>query len=282
MALGDFRTSAESLGRSQTSSTTYQPKLQLTTPNVAAGDYLVTVSFLLQTSAVQSNQLQARIIEDIAGPATTVYTTGNLREANPGNAVGDSQEALYVAFARTLAAGVHTYDLEFRRQGGLLADDVTIEEARIEFFQLDATYQNAASDGYSQTFSTTYQLKANLNTGAVPAGTYRIGFSCEYNCEDPDNGNNMGLRFRERKDPAGANTITNLLGADAGNGAELELNNGGYGVGSTQERQCAAWEQPCRDLDADTYEYELHFRAVGGLADDVGIALARINFWRMS
>lgn len=277
MALGDFRTSAESLGRSQTSSNTYQPKLQLVTPNVAAGDYLVTVSFLYQTDSGGSNELQVELVED---STTQVYESGELREANPGNSAGDSQEACFFAVARTLAAGVHTFDLDFRRTGSV--DLVTIEEVRIQFFQLDASYQAAAVDGYSSTTSTSYVLKVSLNTGAVPAGTYRVGFHVEYNNEDPGNGDNMGLRFRERRDPAGADTITNLLGANSGAGAELELNGGGFGVGASDPRQCAAWEEACRELEADTYQYELHYRAVGGFADDVGVALARLHFWRMS
>lgn len=280
MALGDFNTLAEALARSQTSSNTYQNKLQLTTPNVPAGDYLVTFSFLFQTDVGETNELQARIVEDIAGPATVVYETGELREANPGNAAGDSQDAVIVSIRRTLAAGVHTFDLQFRRTGTI--DLVTIEAVRMTFFQMDATYQEASSDGYASTNSTTYQLKAQLAAGAVPAGTYCIRFSCEYNCEDPVNSNNEGLRFRERQDPAGANVITNLLGGNAGTGAELELNNGGYGFGSTAPRLAAGWAEICRELEADSYTYELHYRAVGGAFDDVGIALARINFWRMS
>jgi hypothetical protein len=280
MALGDFRTSAADLTRSQTSSTTYQAKLQLTTPNVSAADYLIVASFLYQTDVGESNELQAELVEDIAGPATQIYETGELREANPGNAVGDSQDAVYIAVRRTLAAGVHTFDLNFRRAGSV--DLVTIEEVRLEFFQLDASYQTASADGFTSTNSTTYQLKASLNTGAVPAGDYRVGFSVEYNNNGPGNGDNMGLRWRERKDPAGVNTITNLLGGNSGAGDELELNQGGWGDGAADPRGCAAWEEPCRELEADTYQYELHFRAVGGLFDDVGVALARLHFWRMS
>lgn len=280
MALGDFHTYAESLARLQTSSNTYQNKLQLVTPVVPAGDYLVTFSFLFQTDVGELNELQARIVEDIAGAATVVYETGELREANPGNAAGDSQDCVIVSLRRTLAAGAHTFDLQFRRTGSV--NLVTIEAVRMTFFQLDASYQEASSDGYASTISTSYVLKASLAAGALAAGTYNIRFSVEYNCQDPLNTNNVGLRFRERRDPAGANVITNLLGADAGNGAELELNNGGYGFGSTAPRLAAGWAEVCRELTADTYTYELHYRSIGGLLDDVGVALARINLWRMS
>lgn len=280
MALGDFHTYAESLARSQTSSNTYQFKLQLTTPNVTAGDYLVTFSLLFQTDVGETNEVQCRLVEDIAGAATVIYETGELREANPGNAAGDSQDAVIVSTRTTLAAGVHTFDLEFRRTGSI--NLVTVEEVRMTFFALDATYQEANAAGYSSTNSTTYQLKVALNTGAIPAGTYAIRFSVEYNCEDPDNGNNMGLRFRERQDPAGVNTITNLLGGNSGTATELEVNNGGYGFAVFDPYLYAGWAEVCRELEADTYQYELHYRAVGGLADDVSTALARINFWRMS
>ncbi len=280
MALGDNRQSDESLGRTQTDSNTYQPKMQMTTANLPAGDYLLTFSFQFQTDSGETNEFQMRMVEDIAGPATVVYESGELREANPGNAAGDSQDTCIVAIKRTLAAGVHTFDLEFRRTGTV--DLVTIEEARMTFFELDGTYQEASTDAHSNTTSTSYQLKVSLNTGAIPAGTYIVRFSCEYNNEDPTNGNNMGLRFRQRKDPAGVDTITNLLGADSGNPAELELNGFGAGENAGDPKLCAGWEVPCMVLDADTYQYELHFRAVGGAFDGVGIALARLTFWRMS
>ena len=74
--------------------------------------------------------------------------------------------------------------------------------------------------------------------------------------------------------------MTNLLGADSGNALELEVNNGGFGVGSSDPHQAVTWWTACRELAADSYEYELDFRAVGGLFDDVEVSLARINFWR--
>ncbi|MDH5644464.1 MAG: hypothetical protein OEZ01_00565 [Candidatus Heimdallarchaeota archaeon] len=277
MALGDNTQHVESLGRSQTSLNVYQTKVTLTTPVLPAGDYLVCVSALYQTDSAETNEIQFRVLED---GATTAYESGVLREANPGNAAGDSQDTFYVSMVRTLGAGSHTFALEYRRTGTV--DLVTVEEARIEFFEMDGTYLGSASDAYAFTTSTTYINKVLLNTGAIAAGTYHIGFSVEYACQDPNNTNNMGLRFRERRDPVGVDVITNLLGDDAGLGKELQINNGGYGYLSTDPRQVAAWEQPCRVLTADTYQYELDYRAVGGAFDEVAVALARINLWRMS
>lgn len=279
VALGTARTRITSLPLVSTTSLAYVNKATLTTPVVPAGDYVIFLTFLYQNHFSENEDFQLEIVEDAAGADLQIYETGRLLEANPGTDPGDSQDAYAICIRRTLAAGVHTYDVNFRVVGGT-GDPVALSSVRMEFFGVDANYQEAASDGESQTSSTSYQNKLTLSTGAIPAGTYRIGFSMEYRCQDPTNGNNMGCRWREVRDPAGAAVVTNLLGADSGNALELEVNNGGFGVGSSDPHQAVTWWTACRELAADSYEYELDFRAVGGLFDDVEVSLARINFWR--
>jgi len=281
MALGDNAVRSESLGRSFTTSAAYQHKLDLATPAAAPGtDFFLMASWAWQVDT-GGTEFQAEIQQGL-GPAA-IYETGVLRESNEGVSLDDSLCGYAIGVKGNLPLGSpgELFHLNFRRQSGTSDNSVAIREARLQYFELDATFQEAISDAASQTNSTTYQLKVNLNTGAIPAGDYRIGFAMEYKCQDPTDDNNIAVRFRERRDPAGANVITNLLGDDSGApDNELEMNNGGFGVGASDPLQQCGWWVACRTLVADTYEYEVHFRAVGGAFDDVEVQKARLIFWR--
>lgn len=269
MTLGDFATQVKSPAQTTTTGTVYVPKVTLNTPAVSAADYLVMGSFHYQNPPGINEDLQARIVED-AGPV--IFETGRLQEVDSFFV----HMAYYWSVRRTLAAGAHTYGVEFRRQGGAVAA-VGIEEVYLHFFQLDASYQETISDAIVNTNSTAYVLKSGIAAGALPAGTYRMGFACEYRC--PNAGAKLGLRWRERRDPAGANVITNLLGDNAGGGTELFVNNGGYGLAADDPWQCASWITACRELTADTYTYELHFRT-SNAANNVEIQKARFFLWQ--
>ena len=277
MALGDFKQTAESLGRSQTNSGTYATKLQLATPAVDAGTYLIAASFLYQTDLATLNNIQVRLVQDIGGVPVVLYETSYLRSADPGSGVGDAVEAATFEVVTTFAgaAAPHTFDLQYHVVG--FPGFVTIEQVRLQFFKLDGTYVAAATDAHSFTNSTTYQLKTTL-TQALAAGKYRLGMQCEYNNINPTA--RGGLRYRMRRDPAGANVITNLLGGNAGSASELMLNQGGYGGLPLDPHGYATYSVACLTLDANTYTFELHYRAVDGAFNDMGISLARLNLWR--
>lgn len=277
MTLGDSRTFSTSLAKATTNSPDYINKATLVTPALPAeaDNYLIIATWAYQNAHADPD-FQLEVEEG----GVQFYETGRLHTFESlGVGDADPAETYAIAFQRFLGGGVHNIDFNFRAVSGD-GDLVAIEQLRMEFFALDVTFKEAISDAVSSTFSTSYQLKAAMAGLILAAGTYRIGFSCEYRCEDDVNNNNLGLRFRERKDPAGADVITNLLGADSGDPLELELNNGGDSVASAAPWQCATWWTACRELEADTYDFELAFRAVGGLFDEVEVQKARLLLWR--
>ncbi len=283
MSLGDNAQNTSSLGRTLTDLTTYQAKLSLVTPVVPIGDYLIMATFQFQNPLGQNEDIQILLTEDAITP---FYETGRLMESDAGNGVADSQASYMVAVKRSFpfAAAAHTYDLEFRRQGGVAGNDVVILETRLIFFELDATFQEVQADAVQQTFSATYQLAAQLfpPPGALLGdGTFRVGFSMEYRNENKTN--KMGVRFRERQDPDSSNVITNLLGDDAGNADELFVNNDGLGDAVDDPWQSLSWWTACRFLQGDhRYTYELHFRETGGPAfTDVDIQKVRVMLWEV-
>lgn len=273
MSLGDFATSAESLGSTSTSGTTYVPKVTLTTPNVNAGDYIIMGNFFWENPPSTNEDVQVEVEED---GTTQVFETGFLHEW-PAISVEPSYRFI---LRRTLAAGSHTYALNFRRQNGA-AIDVVLETSTLQFFRADSTVQQALSDGLSTTTTAaSYSLKVSLNTGAIPAGTYRVGFHSEYRNEVNFPTGACYVRFRMRQDPAGVDTITNLMGDDIG-GNELPVNNGGQGVAAGDPFESVCWFRSCLVLTADTYQFELHWRAETA-GNQVDLQNSRIWFWRVA
>lgn len=268
--LGQFPTDAESIGSSSTTSGTYVNKVTLNTPSVPAGDYLIHASCHYQVPTGPED-FQLELEED---SATQIYETGRLHEIASFNVVC----MVRAAVQRTLTAGTHQYDMNFRRVDG--SNAVVIQAARLHFFRLDGTYQQAISSGVSSAGSTAYQLKVSLNTGAIPAGFYRLGMTTEYRNEVAPPSGGCALRFRMRKDPAGADTITNLLGTDSGGGQELFINNGGLGIAATDPWMYASWWRPCLYLEADTYQFELHWREETG-GNEVELQKSRIHFYKV-
>lgn len=267
MTLGEDFTVAEDLTTSTTSSTLYVSKLVLNTPNVVAGDYFVFASMNYQDDpSLLRSDFQARIVED----ATTEIANTDLQlESDPG--IGDSfSSAMSTMFLRrTLAAGTHSFDLQFRRQAGFLIEAVAIKNVRMMFFNVDgAAYSEASSLARSTTTSTSFQLKVSLNAGALAAGRYLIGFRINYQNQLVTN--DCAIRFREVA-TAGGTTV--LL--------EEAFNNTGFGNTIFDPYQTVAWYTPCRDLAADTYSYELHFRNTVANGFGVTVNEARIVLWKL-
>ncbi len=126
MAFGDFASSAEDLGLSTNNVATPVLKVRLTTPNVLAGDYRIGWSYVWSHSST-SGDFQAIIEED---DTTTIYT--HRQEPKDGAA---TQEQPGGGFAqRTLAAGIHTFDIEFQPITG--GQTARIAQARLEFWQV--------------------------------------------------------------------------------------------------------------------------------------------------
>lgn len=124
---------AEDATVSTTTSTTFQNKLTLTTTSVPAGTYRVAFHYGWNHDAT-SNDFEAQYVED-------TVAIGEIHKQEPQDSggtfgtTGTSQR--YVAskvFYRTLTAGVHTYDLEFRTDSG--GTESSIWDAIIEFWRV--------------------------------------------------------------------------------------------------------------------------------------------------
>lgn len=270
MAFGD---EAESLNvaRTVTDSTTYVTAGTLTTSNLSGGDYFVHYTLSYQTSD-SAGDVQVRLLVD---GATEFLPTERLQEYDPGIDPDTNSHDGTMNFGEiALAAGVHTFELQLRRVGGSGGDDVVIDNAHIAFFKLDPgvlSYNEARNTTRQVIFTTTYQLYLSSGVLSLPAGRYRI--MCRSDSQQLQGSSNMFYRFRQRRDPAGANTITLLFGANSGDATEVGYNLSA-GASSTSPYYSNGWVQSCVDLEADDYEYEIHWREDFG--DDVALDNAAI------
>ena len=122
---GDY-TYAEDLTTSSTSSTTFIQRMQLTTPSVAAGNYRIGWQGTWSFSSI-SNFFNLRVQQD------STITLHDLVEEPPDTS-GTNRYA-FCGFARvTLTAGVHTFDIDYRRIGG--TGNAFIYESRLEFYRV--------------------------------------------------------------------------------------------------------------------------------------------------
>ncbi len=115
--------------------------------------------------------------------------------------------------------------------------------------------QNAASDGESTTTSATYQQKLRMTTGTLPAGTYRIGYSCQIKNSGSTQGN-----WRVQVD----DTTT------IGSGQSNDSSSPGYESGS------GFWTG---SLTNATHNIDFDFNSDGGTTS---IKEVRLEIWRIS
>jgi hypothetical protein len=264
MTLGDHFTFATELPFFETTSSSYISRKTMTTPTVTAGDYFVFASMSYQNQFTP-NDFQVRLMEG----AVEIMNSNRLREGEPTLGAISSGGMTTLFGRRTLAAGAHTYDIQFRRQGGVATDKVAIENLRLAFFGVSgAGYQQAESLGASTNSTTTYQIKVALSAGALSAGKYHVGFIINY--QNETNTNHCKVRFR-RVAMVGGTTIL----------FEEFFNNSGYGIVAGTPFQSLAWYFPCMELTADTYTFELHFRDSNIDTKAVVVEKARIVLWKL-
>ncbi len=122
---GSEFTSAESLGSSSTTSTTYVQKLRLTTASLPAGDYFIQWSYQISTDK-SSIAVGAKIEHD----DTTVLMETNRQMPTLG------QFDVQGGFAKvTLSAAVHTFDLDFKTESGAGAG-ANVKDARLTLWRV--------------------------------------------------------------------------------------------------------------------------------------------------
>lgn len=118
--------SAESLGISSTTSTTYVEKLKLTTGTVAAGDYKIEWGYEQSTDKA-STPVAARVHVD----DTTVCAENNYQRAALGQFSPDSGFCVV-----TLTNAVHTVDIDHKTDSGA-GTGSNIQSARILIFRVN-------------------------------------------------------------------------------------------------------------------------------------------------
>lgn len=113
---------------STTTSTTFQPKLNLTTPSVPAGDYRMSVYYNWGlTGGNPSIDFRARVQLDTS---TTIFS----HQAEPKDTGADQLNVASGFDNFTLTAGVHTLDLEFATSSGTRT--AVIQNTRLEIFRI--------------------------------------------------------------------------------------------------------------------------------------------------
>jgi hypothetical protein len=123
---GSERQDEESLSESTTTQETYQEKLRLETPSVPAGTYRIGVSCWYYATGTTSRihiQVERDDTEQILHMhSKTSYANSSTRDRFSG-------------FANVvLGAGVHTFDLDYKREAG--SATVGIGEARLEIWRV--------------------------------------------------------------------------------------------------------------------------------------------------
>ena len=124
-------------------------------------------------------------------------------------------------------------------------------------FAFGRNYQYAEVEARSTTSSGTFQTKTTLTTAAVPAGTYRVSWKCNW---DTANGGQGEYRLRNTTD---AVTVDGpmIVGQDFVAGPRFPI--GGF-------REVV--------FTGAAKTFVIQFRAA---PDTVGIEQARIEFWRL-
>lgn len=262
MAFGDFAQFSQSLAKFDTSSAVWvtKPAATFTTPALTAGDYAVGYSSTWSVMLNPANQhaMQIRMLQDAVTP---LMTANVFQEIDIGNIAPDSQVGAYDMQLVTLGAGVHTFEVQCQRVGGLPAQTVSLQNTTLWLYKLDRvsmSFDESRTLAQFNTISTAYQLVESLGPLTLQAGTYRILAGADYN-DDTNAPGDLAIRVRERKDPAGANIITNLYGDNAAGADEAFFHLAGLGVFGVYNR--FAWVTTCRDLLADDYTYEMHLRS---------------------
>lgn len=129
-----------------------------------------------------------------------------------------------------------------------------------------ANYQYEEDETVSTTVSTTFQNKLTLTTPSIPAGTYRIGVSYQWNHD------NAGNDFEAEVQ---VNAVQAFLHKQ-----EPKDSAGTFGSTGTSQQYLAghAWNEV---LTAGIHTIELNYRTDSG-GDESSIWNARIEFWRVS
>jgi len=122
-----------------------------------------------------------------------------------------------------------------------------------------ANYAYITSDSLDTTNSTTYQVKATLSTGSIPAGTYRVGW--HYNWYYTSTSRRFDVRVR-------LNDTTDI-------GEHLEEPSDSA---TNQRRSPGGFANIT--VGASTNSITLEYRSSNG-SDTAGIANARLEFWRV-
>ena len=122
---------AQSLGISTTTSTTFQNKVQLVTPSLTAGTYVLIVSYGWNHDAT-GNDFEARIMQNAA-------QVGELHKQEPQDSAGGGGTGTTQRFYETRRivlpglSGIQTFDLDYRTDAG--GQESSIWEATIELEQ---------------------------------------------------------------------------------------------------------------------------------------------------
>lgn len=126
VTFGRHHTFAESLGQSQTNSTTFQTKLTLTTPNLSAGTYRIGFYYNWSLDSI-ADDFEARLLQDGA--------TNIMEHRQEPQDSGTDQAFTNGGFVyRTLTAGVHTFTLQYRTDDGAVT--AYIRNVRLEIWRV--------------------------------------------------------------------------------------------------------------------------------------------------
>ena len=128
MAFGDFLKIEESPGTSTNSTLNFQEKLRLTTDSIDAGNYRIGFSWLYGHSSTTSD-VEVQVEED---DTTEIYRM----RVEPKDGASDIRSPAAGFRRRTLTAGVHTFDIDFRSTTGG-GNTARITDAYLEFWKVD-------------------------------------------------------------------------------------------------------------------------------------------------
>lgn len=123
---------AESFGFSTTTSTTFQNKVKLTTTNLPAGTYRIGIHYGWNHNST-INDFEGQVLED-------AVQLGEIHKQEPKDSAGGdptgTTQRYYTSrvFYRTLTAGVHVYDINFRTDSAGTVS--SIWEATIELWRV--------------------------------------------------------------------------------------------------------------------------------------------------
>lgn len=125
-----------------------------------------------------------------------------------------------------------------------------------------AQFQDAASEGESETSSTSWVQKLRLTTPSIPAGRYRVGWHYEWNYASAAN----DALVQVQVDDDAAKILMEMTQEPPDAGSDQWNNKGGFGY---------------VDLAAGAHTVDLDYRAGNGLYS-ITIRKARLELWRVS